>query len=164
MYGRCQGDVIQVDDLKVVSRTNNPDRFAGYKEFILSDSKTIRVNVYDGMSCRCTHYTYTLLEKANMQEADTSVNKPENQLKVENAWLKMQIENVAQHNKKLEEKLAQTTGVANMNTINNLLLSCFDNVNVLSAQIEKIVKILVHCKEQQPLMNKTKRKSIYIPV
>ena len=69
---------ITVDLLKVISRTSNLDRFMTYKEFILTDTETIRVNIYDGKSNRCSHHTYTLLDVISIQRNSDVVNKNEN--------------------------------------------------------------------------------------
>ncbi len=58
---------ITVDSLKVISRTSNLDRFMTFKEFILADTETIRVNIYDGKSNRCSHHTYTLQDVISIQ-------------------------------------------------------------------------------------------------
>jgi uncharacterized phage-like protein YoqJ len=74
---------IRVDGLKVISRTSNPDRFMTYKEYILPDTEAIRVNIYDGKSNRCSHYTYTLLDEISTQRNFEIVieNKNDRQIK-----------------------------------------------------------------------------------
>lgn len=47
---------IKVDELKVVQRTNDPERFFQHEEFVQPDTQCITINIYDGGSRRCTKY------------------------------------------------------------------------------------------------------------
>lgn len=47
---------IKVDELKVVQRTNDPERFFSHEEFVQPETACITVNIYDGSSRRCTKY------------------------------------------------------------------------------------------------------------
>jgi hypothetical protein len=47
---------IKVDELKVVQRTNDPERFFVHEEFVQPETACITINIYDGSSRRCTKY------------------------------------------------------------------------------------------------------------
>ena len=47
---------IKVDELKVVQRTDDPERFFSHEEFVQPETACITVNIYDGSSRRCTKY------------------------------------------------------------------------------------------------------------
>jgi hypothetical protein len=47
---------IKVDELKVVQRTNDPERFFTHEEFVQPGTGCIIINIYDGSSRRCTKY------------------------------------------------------------------------------------------------------------
>lgn len=47
---------IKVDELKVVQRTNDPERFFLHEEFVQPETACITINIYDGNSRRCTKY------------------------------------------------------------------------------------------------------------
>lgn len=47
---------IKVDELKVVQRTNDPERFFLHEEFVQPGTACITINIYDGSSRRCTKY------------------------------------------------------------------------------------------------------------
>jgi hypothetical protein len=47
---------IKVDELKVVQRTNDPERFFLHEEFVQPETACITINLYDGNSRRCTKY------------------------------------------------------------------------------------------------------------
>lgn len=61
--GRPKDYDIRVDDLKVVSRNNNPEQFHTHEEFVIPESKTITISVYEGVSNRCTRYQLRLGEE-----------------------------------------------------------------------------------------------------
>jgi hypothetical protein len=53
----CSRDFdIKVDELKVVQRTNDPERFFLHEEFVQPETTCITINIYDGSSRRCTKY------------------------------------------------------------------------------------------------------------
>lgn len=47
---------IKVDELKVIQRTDDPERFFSHEEFVQPETGCITVNIYDGNSRRCTKY------------------------------------------------------------------------------------------------------------
>lgn len=47
---------IKIDELKVVQRTNDPERFFLHEEFVQPETACITINLYDGNSRRCTKY------------------------------------------------------------------------------------------------------------
>lgn len=47
---------IKVDELKVVQRTNDPERFFVHEEFVQPETACVTINIYDGNSRRCTKY------------------------------------------------------------------------------------------------------------
>jgi hypothetical protein len=54
---------IRVDDLKVVSRTSDPDQFDNYEEFVTGETRRVIVLIYDGTSRRNTRHTFILKEE-----------------------------------------------------------------------------------------------------
>lgn len=54
---------VRVDELKVVSRTSDPERFFQHEDFILPDTRYVTVCLYDGGSRRCTRYVLLLKEE-----------------------------------------------------------------------------------------------------
>ena len=66
---------IKVDDLKVVSRTSDPERFHGHEDFVLSETKSIMINIYDGTSNRCTRYNLLLKEEEPTNQELSGIEK-----------------------------------------------------------------------------------------
>lgn len=54
---------IRIDDLKVVSRTSDPERFFAHEDFIQENTRNVTVCLYDGASRRCTRYMLLLSEE-----------------------------------------------------------------------------------------------------
>ncbi len=69
---------VKVDELKVVSRTNDPERFYSYEEFVLPETRNITINIYDSKSDRCTRYILLLREeepsKQELSGIERSIN------------------------------------------------------------------------------------------
>jgi hypothetical protein len=53
---------ISIDELKVVSRNNDPERFYDFEEFILPESKNITINIHE-KSHRCLRYILLLKQE-----------------------------------------------------------------------------------------------------
>lgn len=58
---------IKIDELKVVSRNNNPDRFYEYEEFVVPESRNITIIIHD-KSHTCTKYILLLQQEAHKDE------------------------------------------------------------------------------------------------
>lgn len=66
---------IKVDNLKVVSRNNDPERFFEHEAFLLANSKSITINIYDGSSPRCSRYMLLLTEEEPDKGALSGIDK-----------------------------------------------------------------------------------------
>jgi FtsZ-binding cell division protein ZapB len=111
---------IKVDEMKVVSRNCDPDRFFEHEEFILANSKNITVNIYDGTSPRCTKYTLMLKEEGPATQELSGFEKSVNtrilqerknweydRLKKENSGLKQELADAGKYTEKLEQKITE---------------------------------------------------------
>ncbi len=70
---------IKVDNLKVVSRTADPERFFEHEEFVMASSKHITVNIYEGASTRCNRYMLLLTEEGPAKDELSGIEKAINQ-------------------------------------------------------------------------------------
>jgi len=66
---------IKVDELKVVSRTADPERFFSHEEFLLPETKNITINIYDSKSHRCTRYFLLLREEEPTKQELSGIEK-----------------------------------------------------------------------------------------
>lgn len=66
---------IRVDLLKVVNRTNEPERFFEHEAFLTAESKSITINIYDGSSPRCTKYILMLSDESPAKETLSGIEK-----------------------------------------------------------------------------------------
>lgn len=66
---------IKVDDLKVVSRNSDPERFHSHEEFVLPESRNITINIYDSKSHRCTRYLLLLKEEDPTKQELSGIEK-----------------------------------------------------------------------------------------
>jgi|GEM_PF-2626615 len=66
---------VKVDNLKVVSRNNDPERFFEHEAFLLANSKSITINIYDGSSPRCARYMLLLAEEEPDKAALSGIDK-----------------------------------------------------------------------------------------
>lgn len=66
---------VRVDELKVVSRTSDPERFHGHEEFVLPETRSIVINIYDGTSNRCNRYNLLLREEDPSQQELSGIEK-----------------------------------------------------------------------------------------
>ena len=53
---------VRVDELKVVSLNNDPERFFTHEDFMCAETQNVTVCLYDGTSRRCTRYVLMLKE------------------------------------------------------------------------------------------------------
>lgn len=67
---------IVVDDLKVVRRTTDPDKFFLHEDFINGETKTVIITIYEGTSKRNTRYIFEL--KEGVEEAKATLSGVEN--------------------------------------------------------------------------------------
>lgn len=58
---------ISVDELKVVSRNNDPDRFFEFEQFVLPESRNITISIHE-QSHRCLRYILLLQKEAPTNE------------------------------------------------------------------------------------------------
>jgi hypothetical protein len=65
---------IKVDELKVVSRNNDPERFYDFEQFVLLDSKNITINIHD-KSHRSVRYILLLQEEEPTKEELSGIEK-----------------------------------------------------------------------------------------
>jgi hypothetical protein len=70
--GRPREYDIVVDDLKVVRRTTDPDKFFTHEDFINGDTCSLIITIYEGTSKRNTRYVFTLKEGAEEEKATLS--------------------------------------------------------------------------------------------
>lgn len=73
--GKAKEFDIKVDNLKVVSRTDDPERFFEHEEFLVTNSRHITVNIYDGSSTRCNRYMLLLAEEEPAKEELSGIDK-----------------------------------------------------------------------------------------
>ena len=77
--GRPREYDIVVDDLKVVRRTTDPDKFFLHEDFINGDTKTVIITIYEGTSKRNTRYLFALKEgeeeKATLSGIENVMNE-----------------------------------------------------------------------------------------
>lgn len=58
--GRPREYEIAVDDLKVVRRTADPERFPVHEDFVTPETRSVVITIYEGASRRNTRYFFTL--------------------------------------------------------------------------------------------------------
>ena len=61
--GKPQDYEIRVDDMRVVPRTNNPELFENYEDFITEQTRRVLVMLYEGVSRKNTKYLFHLKEE-----------------------------------------------------------------------------------------------------
>ncbi len=66
---------MKVDNLKVVNRNKDPERFFEHEAFLLANSKSISINIYDGSSPRCSRYMLLLTEEEPDKAALSGIDK-----------------------------------------------------------------------------------------
>lgn len=72
---------ILVDKLKVIPRTNNPEQFDEYEDFVTEDTKSITIIIYEGNSKRNSRNIFTLKEEKTAEAAQLSGIEIENMVK-----------------------------------------------------------------------------------
>lgn len=111
---------VKVDELKVVSRTNDPERFYSHEEFVLPETRNITINIYDSKSHRCTRYILLLREEEPSKQELSGIEKSINtkmlqerkkweydQLKKEYDDLKEQLDESEEYADALKTKIDQ---------------------------------------------------------
>ena len=107
---------IRVDDLKVVSRTSDPERFHGHEEFVLPETRSITINIYDGSSNRCSRYNLLLREEDPSQQELSGIEKSINakMLQERKKWeyeqLKKEYDDIKEQLTEAEEYAEQLKG------------------------------------------------------
>lgn len=96
---------IRVDKLKVVSRTNNTERFYLHEKFIDDKTKQIVINLYDGASRRCTklQFYFTPIPPAlqpTPEDAEIILKE-----RIEEYDRKYEVEKMLANNKNLQQQL-----------------------------------------------------------
>lgn len=111
---------VKVDELKVVSRTSDPERFYSHEEFVLPETRNITINIYDSKSHRCTRYILLLREEEPSKQELSGIEKSINtkmlqerkkweydQLKKEYDDLKEQLDESEEYADALKTKIDQ---------------------------------------------------------
>ena len=113
---------IRVDDMRVVPRTNNPELFDNYEDFITDQTRSVLVMLYEGISRKNTKYMFKLKEE-DMPKVEqkglsgTEVEKiiSEKLEQQEQKWKQEQMEKdykeVKKENQQYEEELGKAVGV-----------------------------------------------------
>ena len=97
---------IRVDELKVVSRTSDPERFHGHEEFVLPETKSIIINIYDGTSNRCTRYNLLLREEEPTKQELSGIEKSINAKMIQERR-KWEYDQLKKEKEELEEQLEE---------------------------------------------------------
>jgi len=111
---------IKVDELRVVQRTDDPERFFQHEEFVQPTTQCITISIFDGGSRRCTKYQLyfgeaapntsastlsgienTIKEKINHERAQWEYE----QIKKENENLEKQLTDAEEYSEELEKEL-----------------------------------------------------------
>jgi hypothetical protein len=96
---------VSVDGLKVISRNNDPVRFYEFEQFVLPESRTITINVYEH-SHRCTRYILLLQnEEATLDGLGNTENTIVARMKQER--LKWDYKKLEEDNDNLIQKLGE---------------------------------------------------------
>lgn len=113
---------IKVDELKVVQRTDDPERFFSHEEFVQPETGCITINIYDGNSRRCTKYqlyfgdaqpnsnvaTLSGIEKTIKEKIGTERKQWEyEQMKKEKETLENKLAESEEYAETLQERLGQ---------------------------------------------------------
>jgi hypothetical protein len=119
--GRPREYDISVDDLKVVRRTTDPEKFFSHEDFISGETKYITITLYEGTSKRNTRHVYYLKEgaeeeKATLSGIEQTINEKLlaqrrqwdfEQLQKENEELKEQVDDQDEYIEKLQTMLEE---------------------------------------------------------
>jgi hypothetical protein len=119
--GRPREYDISVDDLKVVRRTTDPEKFFSHEDFVSGETKYITITLYEGTSKRNTRHVYYLKEgaeeeKATLSGIEQTVNEKLlaqrrqwdfEQLQKENEELKEQVDDQDEYIEKLQQMLEE---------------------------------------------------------
>lgn len=70
--GRPREYDISVDDLKVVRRTTDPEKFFSHEDFITEEARYLTITLYEGTSKRNTRYVYYLKDGVEEEKATLS--------------------------------------------------------------------------------------------
>lgn len=119
--GRPREYDISVDDLKVVRRTTDPEKFFTHEDFVSGETKYITITLYEGTSKRNTRHVYYLKEgaeeeKATLSGIEQTVNEKLlaqrrqwdfEQLQKENEELKEQVDDQDEYIEKLQQMLEE---------------------------------------------------------
>lgn len=114
---------IKVDELKVVQRTNDPEQFFRHEEFILPDTQSICITLYEGTSNRNSRHVFVLNEADNNKQdnnqqsldgiekmMEAKMDKERQQwnlqlLQKENEALKQELEDAEEYTEQLEGEI-----------------------------------------------------------
>lgn len=119
--GRPREYDISVDDLKVVRRTTDPEKFFTHEDFVSGETKYITITLYEGTSKRNTRHVYYLKEGAEEEKATLSGIEQTvsekllaqrrqwdfEQLQKENEELKEQVDDQDEYIEKLQQMLEE---------------------------------------------------------
>lgn len=110
---------VSIDELIVISRNRDPERFFDHEDFIQDDTKNITVRLFVGNSRRCTRYVLFLKEQEpTHQQALAGIEKSiddrlsqareqwdHDQLKKENESLKGELEEMEEYSEMLQKHI-----------------------------------------------------------
>ncbi|WP_142683023.1 hypothetical protein [Chitinophaga polysaccharea] len=130
---------VRIDELKVISRTSDPERFFQHEDFIQPETRCITICLYDGSSRRCTRYVLLLKEeeqtiKGTLDGIEHTINEKlqqerkqweYEQLKGENEELKRQLDEAEEYQEQLQDTIQklQTEKGTTTNKITDTLLN-----------------------------------------
>ncbi len=131
--GRPKEFDLRIDDFKVISRTSDPEDLLAHKEFIIPETKNIKVNIYEGSCNRRIQYIFILKEEAPVSPQTLS-GTGDNKLE------KFDEERNNKYNKEIDQlkkRLAETAGRINGVEEN------FKNAVLKNAFLEMVVDYLM---------------------
>ena len=100
-------DII-VDDLKVVSRTNDTENFYNHEDFIQEDTKSVTISLYIGNSRRYTRYILQLKEEEPTQQKTLAGIEKSVDEKLAQARSNWEYDQLKKDYEELEEKLEES--------------------------------------------------------
>lgn len=109
---------VRIDELKIISRTSDPELFMTHEEFLRPESKSICIHLYDGNSKRCVKYMLLLQEEQTDQKRMDKEHKEvlagiENTIteKISKEKMQWQFDLLEKENEELKSKIAHSENV-----------------------------------------------------
>lgn len=98
---------IRVDELKVVSRTADPERFHLHEDYVQPDSRNITICLYDGSSRRCTRYVLLMREEEDSNKNVLDGVEQTITEKLQQEKRQWQYEQLQKENEALQQQIAE---------------------------------------------------------